>query len=221
MKRRSEELIDIDGKKYTRYECKQLQRKIETEIRKLKDRKAALKAAGDDVGVLKANRKIRMLREKYDMITQKAGLDPHYDRMSVPRTAKSVDNAVKSGIIYGEKIIKSVGAKSSSYPTVYYPNSDIQVEFVDGTRPIYPPDHTMAGKGCKTGRQIDDIDRLVNEYQCDAENWQKEKARYEVYDEYGEIRFVELHWYRHPDIGNVEYKIKMKGGYVYVDDWPD
>ena len=33
-----------------------------------------------------------MLREKYDMITQKAGLDPHYDRMSVSRTAKSVDN---------------------------------------------------------------------------------------------------------------------------------
>lgn len=99
MKRRSEELIDIDGKKYTRYECKQLQRKIEAEIRKLKDRKAALKAAGDDVGVLKANRKIRMLREKYDMITQKAGLDPHYDRMSVPRTAKSIDNSGESSII--------------------------------------------------------------------------------------------------------------------------
>ena len=96
MKRRSEELIDIDGKKYTRYECKQLQRKIEAEIRKLKDRKELFKAAGDDVGVLKANRKIRMLREKYDMITQKAGLDPHYDRMSVPRTAKSVDNSAKS-----------------------------------------------------------------------------------------------------------------------------
>ena len=117
MKRRSEDLIDIDGKKYTRYECKQLQRKIETEIRKLKDRKAALKAAGDDVGVLKANRKIRMLREKYDMITQKAGLDPHYDRMSVPRTAKSVDFSVKSDIIekssfhsYGDHLCKKLGS---------------------------------------------------------------------------------------------------------------
>lgn len=111
MKRRSEELIDIDGKKYTRYDCKQLQRKIETEIRKLKDRKAALKAAGDDVGVLKANRKIRMLREKYDMITQKAGLDPHYDRMSVPRTAKSIDFSEKKSIIKLES--KAMFRKSS------------------------------------------------------------------------------------------------------------
>lgn len=61
-----------------------------------------MKAAGDDVGVLKANRKIRMLREKYDMITQKAGLDPHYDRMSVPRTAKSVDFLEKKSIIKTE-----------------------------------------------------------------------------------------------------------------------
>lgn len=209
-KRKSNELIEIDGKKYTRYECTQLQRKIETKIRKLKDRKELLKAAGDDVGVRECNRKIRLLKDKYNEVTQKAGLDAHYDRMSVIKSGKTVDFTAKSGIIYSDKIIRSVGAKSSSYPTVYYPDSDIQVEFVEGTRPIYPPDHTMAGKGCKTGRQIDDIDRLVNEYQCDAENWQKEKARYEVYDEYGEIRFVELHWYRHPDIGNVEYKVKTK-----------
>lgn len=215
------EKIDIDGKKYTRYECTQLQRQIETKIRKLKDRKEILKAAGDDVGVRECNRKIRLLKEKYNEITQKAGLDAHYDRMSVVKSGKTVDIATKSGIIYGEKIIKSVGAKSRSYPTVYYPDSDIQVEFVEGTRPVYPPDHTMAGKGCKTGRKIDDIDRLVEYYNCDAERWQKEKAQYEVYDEYGEIRIVELHWYKHPDIGDVEHKVKTKGGYVYVDDWPD
>ena len=80
-KRKSNELIEIDGKKYTRYECTQLQRKIETKIRKLKDRKELLKAAGDDVGVRECNHKIRLLKDKYNDITQKAGLDAHYDRM--------------------------------------------------------------------------------------------------------------------------------------------
>ncbi len=91
--------IDIDGKKYTRYECTQLQRQIETKIRKLKDRKEILKAAGDDVGVRECNRKIRLLKEKYNEITQKAGLDAHYDRMSVVKSGKTVDFAAKSDII--------------------------------------------------------------------------------------------------------------------------
>ena len=120
---------------------------------------------------------------------------------------------------YGEPVRLSVGAKSASYPTVYYPDTDIQVEFVDGTRPAYPPDHTMAGKGSKTHRQIDDIDRLVSTYNAPAQGWHKEKARYQVYDEFGEIRVVELHWYQHEEVGRVEYKVKTKGGCVYVDEW--
>lgn len=58
----------------------------ETKIRKLKDRKEILKAAGDDVGVRECNRKIRLLKEKYNEITLKAGLDAHYDRISVARS---------------------------------------------------------------------------------------------------------------------------------------
>lgn len=82
-KRKSNELIDIDGKKYTRYECTQLQRKIETKIRKLKDRKHIMNAAKDEVGIRECNRKTKALRIKYDEITQKAGLNEHYNRMSV------------------------------------------------------------------------------------------------------------------------------------------
>ncbi|MCH3972101.1 MAG: phage portal protein [Oscillospiraceae bacterium] len=131
-----------------------------------------------------------------------------------------------SEIIYSpnssEKIVKSIGAKSASYPTAENPFTGGQMEFVDGTYFKYPPDHTMAGKGSKTGRQIDDISRLVNDYNCDAEGWQKEKARYQVYDEYSEIREVELHWYQHYDIGRVEYKIKLnERDEMYVDEWND
>ena len=133
--------------------------------------------------------------------------------------SKDLTSEANNGTIYGDKIARSVGAKSPTYPNVNYPETNIPLEFVFGTRPVYPSDHTMAGKGCKTGRKIDDIQRLVDTYNCEATGWQKEKAIYEVYDDSGEIRKVELHWYQHEDIGKVEYKVKTKGGYVYIDEW--
>ncbi|MBR4858127.1 MAG: hypothetical protein IKU08_02975 [Clostridia bacterium] len=96
MKHKSNELIDIDGKKYTRYQCTQLQRQIETKIRKQKDRKEILKAAGDDVGVRECNRKIRLLKDKYNEISQKAGLDTHYDRMNTFKATKAASSAIKN-----------------------------------------------------------------------------------------------------------------------------
>lgn len=65
------------------------------------------------------------------------------------------------------------------------------------------------------------LDRLVEEYHCDADGWKKDKAIYEAYDEHGVIRQVDLHWHHHDDIGKVEYKLKTNRGYYYVDDWYD
>ena len=113
-------------------------------------------------------------------------------------------NDKNNSIIYGEKVIRAVGSKSPTYPIVDDPKTGKQIEFVPGSRPIYPPDHTMAGKGCKTGRQIDELDDLEEHYQVGRkEEWQKEKAIYEAYNEYGEEAYVELHYYQHPDVGKV------------------
>ena len=48
--------------------------------------------------------------------------------------------------------------------------------------------------------------------------WTKEKAFYRVYDEYGEERTAEIHWYAEPSVGRVEDKVKLHEGRVYLDD---
>ena len=45
------------------------------------------------------NRKIRLLKDKYNEITQKAGLDAHYDRMSVVKAPSTIDISQKNSII--------------------------------------------------------------------------------------------------------------------------
>lgn len=142
--------------------------------------------------------------------------------MQLTKKEKRLQTAAKNGIINTESPIKAVGADSPRIPNVKHPFTDLPLKFVPGKRPEYPGDHTMAGHGCKTGRLIDDIDSIAEFYNTlDSEKWQKEKARYWTFDEYGEERQVELHWYQHPDIGKVEYKVKVKKGRMYVDEWDD
>lgn len=239
---RDRQTFEYEGKQYTGYEATQVQRRLETEMRRQKDRANLFAVSGDEDGRRAAQEKLNILSRKYKEFSDAAGLDTHKERTSVSgfhrvktkaelkRNQISTNSVLtfseKGGILkssnggfFGSPVSKGVGAKSANYPTVYYPGTDIPVKFVAGSRPFFPADHTMAGFGCKTGRQIDDIERLTEEYNCDARRWRKEKAQYEVYDRDGNIRVVELHWYQHPEIGKVEYKIKLKGGYVYVDEW--
>ncbi len=242
LKERDRQTFEYEGKQYTGYEATQVQRKLETEMRRQKDRANLFAVSGDDDGRRAAQEKLNILTRKYKQFSDAAGLDVHKERMSVSGfhrvktqaelkrnqiPANSVLTFAENGGIlkssdggfFGSPVSKGIGAKSANYPAVYYPGTDIPVKFVAGSRPFFPADHTMAGFGCKTGRQIDDIERLIEEYNCDARRWRKEKAQYEVYYEDGNIRIVELHWYQHPEIGKVEYKVKTRGGDFYIDEW--
>lgn len=83
MARESHEKIEYEGRTYTKYEATQVQRQLETEIRKQKDRQIIARESGDKVEIAKAQEKIGALTNKYSDFSSKAGLDTYKNRMSV------------------------------------------------------------------------------------------------------------------------------------------
>lgn len=85
MKDYSEELIDVgDGKMVSRYDASQLMRNLETQTRYAKDEYIGAVAAQDEVLKSKADAKIKRYRAKYLDICEKTGIEPKFDRMTVP-----------------------------------------------------------------------------------------------------------------------------------------
>ena len=71
----------LDGKHYTNYEGMQMQRKLETSIRRQQDRKIMAKATGVKEEEILANQKITQLTNKYFELSQKSGLPTKLDRL--------------------------------------------------------------------------------------------------------------------------------------------
>lgn len=80
-RRGSTEQIEIDGATHSRYEWTQVQRAIETAVRYKQDEITLAKAAGDDVLVRDARRKIRELDSYYSKISEAAGTPKRRERM--------------------------------------------------------------------------------------------------------------------------------------------
>lgn len=83
MDKESQSIIEYEGKKYTAYEATQVQRKLETAIRKEKDRQIIARASGDKDGVSIAQSNITTLTSKYNDFSKNAGLDTYKNRLSV------------------------------------------------------------------------------------------------------------------------------------------
>lgn len=117
--------------------------------------------------------------------------------------SKTVEKASKRDIIKKKDIQlpKSVSAKArdiyvkSSYPV----RGAYKIKQGSTIRNV----HIIAGN--KVRRQIDDINRLVREYGTANESlWQKVTGIAELENNH----IVEAHWYQHPEVGKVEFKVK-------------
>ena len=75
--------FEMDGKHYTLYDGTQMQRKLETEIRKQKDIQIMGVASGNKQVVDEAQQKISQLTMKYKELSEKSGLPTRMERMRV------------------------------------------------------------------------------------------------------------------------------------------
>lgn len=79
----NEKGFEYNGKHYTNYEGTQLQRAIETEIRKAKDEQITARAAGIDEDIITAQKKITALTNQYNELNKVSGLKSAINRARV------------------------------------------------------------------------------------------------------------------------------------------
>lgn len=96
MNEQNKRTYEIDGKTVTGYEVTQMQRRLETAVRKQKDIKATAEAIGDKGLVKQCNEKIQAFQAKYDEISNITGIAKEPKRMIVP---KALTNTARNGII--------------------------------------------------------------------------------------------------------------------------
>lgn len=77
--------FEMDGKHYTNYQGLQMQRKLETAIRKQKDRQIMAKASKDENEELLATQKLTQLTNKYFELSKKSGLRTKVERLNFIR----------------------------------------------------------------------------------------------------------------------------------------
>ena len=96
--RKNEDKFTFEGREYTKYEGTQLQRRIEREVRKMKDIQTIGKANGDKDLIMDAQDKISVLTRKYKNLSEASGLPAFMERMRVSgyqRIGKKALNKMK------------------------------------------------------------------------------------------------------------------------------
>lgn len=75
---------DKDGNHYTKYECTQKQREMETNIRKLREKQMTLQNSGDTEGAKAVQAKVDQEIKKYRSFSNACGLKPKMEKTTIP-----------------------------------------------------------------------------------------------------------------------------------------
>ena len=161
IKEDNEKGFEFEGKHYTNYEGTQLQRRIETEIRKQKDTQILAKASGDMELVRESQDKISLLTKKYNDLSKASGLKTKKERMTV--------SGYKRIAVNKKKPIKEV-VQQPAKPTDEELNEmfmlttrDLEDKNIEVDNSIYNiPDKELRN------RQIEQLDNLTNKYPADV-----------------------------------------------------
>jgi len=180
--------FDFEGKHYTMYAGTQLQRKLETEIRKQKDQQILARASGDMDLVRESQENIRKLTDKYNELSKASGLQTKIERMRVDGYHKiKVPEA-------SDNIPKDVTYNVWDGDTIYL-SADRTAIYKDGLKTkIQEVKKEMdEDKKILVERNIPETDSSMN-----ASHYRAQKSLYEKYTkEYNEL----------PDVG--EKKITL------------
>lgn len=117
---KTSEVIEYNGKKKTRYDFIQDQRRLEREIRKQKTTANMAKAAGDNQLVKDCNARIKALKAKYNDLTESVGLQKTEERMRVvkPLTSDGKSRNIITGATSGARNPQS--EKAIEHANKYY-----------------------------------------------------------------------------------------------------
>lgn len=126
MKKKNAAGMDYEGKHYTMYQATQIQRQLETDIRKCQDVHIMAQAAGDTELQRKMQNQINLLKNKYVDFSQKAGLNVYSRRMKVEGykpSGKGLTSANRGGIITSGAVSGArnpYGKKAEKHAVSYY-----------------------------------------------------------------------------------------------------
>lgn len=187
------------------YAESQQQRKLERDIRYVKQKAAMLDAAGDKEGFANEAAKVKQRQAAYNAFCKETGRTKRLDRTQVFDYNKDVSRRATAAVKGREFTIgRSVGAKARNYDIVD-PQTGEHFKFAEGTRVQNVT--VFAGKGTKHPLHEGVAEGLSEQLGGKPENWQHAKGRGTI-DYYGEERPAEVHWFQEETVGKVKFKVK-------------